>query len=544
MKCFSFLLFGLLLALRSFAISPITGVTHLCVAGTTALAVATTGGIWVSSNTAVATVGTSGVVHGVVPGTSTITYFTSAGLATAMVTVNPLPVVFAVTGGGSYCADDSGVHIGLAGSQPGVNYLLFNGSSSSGPFAGTGLASDFGWQTAAGIYTVTGTIAATGCTVAMAGSTTVIINPMIMDSVSITNGVGDTICAGVVTTFAAVPVAGGSAPGFRWMVNGVNVGTDSINYTYAPVNGDIIQVTMTSNVACASADSVTGADTMTVFPNAFPVVAIVATPSLEVCKGFPAVLTVAPLYGGPSPTYTWNKDGVNVASGSSYTFVPVLGDTVYCTMMSDYRCRLADSAVSTTVSMIVDSPVTPYIAIIPSPGYVIAPGESDTLRAVVTNGGSHLTFEWVVNGTVVADDTSDTYISNTFAAPYPDSITCTVTGGGACRVSSYTWVYIVVSINALGTPAYSLSGDVLNVFPNPSNGMFSVKGSFGNGNSSEVQLEVSDMLGRIIYSNNAPVNAGQLNTGITLNNGEANPGLYILTVRSGTQSQVFHILVQ
>src|SRR6185369_7813026 len=61
--------------------------------------------------------------------------------ATTSVTVNPLPTVFNVTGGGNYCTGGTGVAIALSGSQIGVNYQLKLGGVNTGsPVAGTGSA--------------------------------------------------------------------------------------------------------------------------------------------------------------------------------------------------------------------------------------------------------------------------------------------------------------------------------------------------------------------------------------------------------------------
>lgn len=74
---------------------PVTGVLTTCTGGTTTLADATTGGTWVSSNTAVATVNaTTGVVTGVTAGTATISYMTTVlCYATAVVSVSALPPI-------------------------------------------------------------------------------------------------------------------------------------------------------------------------------------------------------------------------------------------------------------------------------------------------------------------------------------------------------------------------------------------------------------------------------------------------------------------
>ena len=98
----------------------------------------------------------------------------SGTAATLPVTVNPLPTVFNVTGGGSYCAAGSPVVVGLDGSQSGVNYqLLLNGNPTGSPVAGTGAGLSLGNQTVAGSYTVVAVDATAGCTATMAGGATV-----------------------------------------------------------------------------------------------------------------------------------------------------------------------------------------------------------------------------------------------------------------------------------------------------------------------------------------------------------------------------------
>jgi autotransporter-associated beta strand protein len=91
---------------------------------------------------------------------------------TATLTVNPLPTLFNVTGGGAFCASN-GVAVGLDGSQSGVDYQLqVDGNPTGSPGAGTGNAISFGSQTTAGNYTVVGLDATTGCANAMNGSAT------------------------------------------------------------------------------------------------------------------------------------------------------------------------------------------------------------------------------------------------------------------------------------------------------------------------------------------------------------------------------------
>ncbi len=99
--------------------------------------------------------------------------------STAVVTVNPLPAIYNLTGGGSYCAGESGVEIGLNNSQSGINYQLYRGGLPFGPpVSGTGSAISFGLHTAAFNYTVIATNTSTDCQSTMNGSVNVIILPL------------------------------------------------------------------------------------------------------------------------------------------------------------------------------------------------------------------------------------------------------------------------------------------------------------------------------------------------------------------------------
>src|SRR5690606_16725841 len=65
------------------------------------------------------------------------------------------------------------------------------------------------------------------------------VNPNRPVSVSIIADNND-VCAGTQVTFTAEPVNQGSAPIYQWLVNGSAMGSNSITFTYAPVNNDRI----------------------------------------------------------------------------------------------------------------------------------------------------------------------------------------------------------------------------------------------------------------------------------------------------------------
>ncbi|MCB0523741.1 MAG: cadherin-like domain-containing protein [Lewinellaceae bacterium] len=94
---------------------------------------------------------------------------------TFTITVNPTPIAYTVTGGGSVCATDNiGVPVGLSNSQVNVNYQLYlNGNINGAPVAGTGAAISFGPQLGVGNYTVVATHTIGSCTTTMNGSVSI-----------------------------------------------------------------------------------------------------------------------------------------------------------------------------------------------------------------------------------------------------------------------------------------------------------------------------------------------------------------------------------
>jgi gliding motility-associated-like protein len=126
------------------------------------------------------------MLSGLSTGSHTITVRAKFGSCTPIfntapnisVTVGAFPTIFNVTGGGSYCAGGSGVAIGLADSESGVNYTLMRGATTVQTVAGTGSAISFTAQTTAGTYTVEAENATTGCAATMNGNAVVTIDPL------------------------------------------------------------------------------------------------------------------------------------------------------------------------------------------------------------------------------------------------------------------------------------------------------------------------------------------------------------------------------
>ena len=85
---------AMLLSMATYAISGITGSHTVCVGSSTTLMDSTAGGVWSSSNTSIAYIGSTGTTYGIAAGAVTITY-TATGISVYYsFTVNPQPAHF------------------------------------------------------------------------------------------------------------------------------------------------------------------------------------------------------------------------------------------------------------------------------------------------------------------------------------------------------------------------------------------------------------------------------------------------------------------
>jgi hypothetical protein len=226
----------------------------------------------------------------------------------AVVTVNPLPTAYSVTGGGSYCAGGSGVPIGLDNSQTGKNYQLYgNGGATAvgSPVAGTGNAISFGNQTIADTYTVVATDTTTSCMASMTGSATVTVNPP--PTVAITPSGSTTLCSG-----SSVGLIASGASTYSWAPETGLSTTTGASVTASPTATTTYTLTGTDVNGCVN----TAAVTVTVNSVPSPATPTVNSP---VCSGSAANFSVAAT--GGDLTYAWRKLGSGWGSGNQWQLV-------------------------------------------------------------------------------------------------------------------------------------------------------------------------------------------------------------------------------
>ncbi|MCX6307249.1 MAG: T9SS type A sorting domain-containing protein, partial [Bacteroidetes bacterium] len=237
------------------------------------------------------------------------------------VTINPLPTMFNVLGGGGYCAGGEGREIILSGSQPGVLYTLwFDCCNQIGiGVMGWGPPISFGFHTLPGLYTIYGENITTHCTNKMNNCVYIWINEPLPVSISVVAS-ANPVDAGTLVNFTATPTNGGTTPSYQWKVNGLAVGTNSPAFTYTPLNDDEVTCTLTSNEYCVSGNPATGTVIMTVHGvTTNIIVAGIIVNGQSKCYNATQTLTVA----GNGKTFTVQGGGSAVmVAGQNIIYLP------------------------------------------------------------------------------------------------------------------------------------------------------------------------------------------------------------------------------
>ena len=102
---------------------------------------------------------------------------------------------------------------------------------------------------------------------------------------------------------------------------------------------------------------------------------------------------------------------------------------------------------------------------------------------------------------------------------------------------------IAIKVSALGVNAGITKDNGISLLPNPSKGEFTVKGALAPDDNTEVTMEVTDVLGQVIYSRKVMAAGGNINEKISLDGALTN-GMYMLNIRSMGENKVFHFVIE
>lgn len=544
--------------------SPVTGSAILCIGNTTALATATTGGVWSSGATAVATIGsTTGVVSGITAGTADITYTAATGcMTTKTVTVNLPPA--AIGGITTLC---SGSVVTLSNITPGGvwssgNPIVATIGSASGIVTGmtTGMAT-ITYSTGSGCMT-TKTVTVTPPAASITGSYTVCAGRTVTLSHATAGGTWSSGSTGI----AAI----GSTTATTASVTGVAAGTARITYTITA--GCMATRTMTINgvapISGATALCAWG-DTVTVYdptPGGSYSSTLVTITTLG--GGFGRVTGFGP--GTGTVTYTIGATGCSTTRTITVNPLPasITGSRTVC--------------IGGTTTLANASPGGVWISGVPA---IASAGSASGIISGIAMGTARITYTLPTGcktdtpvtviappagitgwGSTVIIGTSTTYACATPGGTWSSSSTAIATiGSGSGIVTGRTAGVVTITYSLpAGSGCYStrtltvtpLSGlrqgrggtitsNRISIYPNPNRGAFTIEGTVGQvaeEREQDVWLQVTDMHGREVYAKQTTTVNGRLEERVELTNIAS--GVYFVTVHLQDEVTTLYVVVE
>jgi len=476
---------------------PVTGIVRFCRGTTVTVGDITSGGVWSSSNTGVAPVipiaiGTASVT-GLSAGTAIVSYVLPTGcMQTAMMTIDSFPVAGTIFGPASVCA---GATIMLSDSSSGGVWSSSNTTASVLSAVVTGVSEGvdtirYRVSNSCGSIATTATLSVNP--LPEAGSVSGSASVCVADSIILTDLVTGGVWSSSNTT---VTVAGGIALG-------IAMGSDTINYAVTNGCGTAVSTKpLTVNALPAVPGSISGLDTL--------------------CSGATFALTDITTGG------TWSSSNgvISVTAAGLINTLSVGVDTI------SYSITNMCGTVSVSTTIAVKGVAAPDSI---SGQATVCEGADDTLAGTPQGG------VWSVSNTNATITITPTGAIVTGITAGADTIFYTMLGdcSGAVAILPMT-VFAVNQCNER-VPSPSMgpgpAGEVLRVWPNPSDGTFSVL--LSSDNDEPVHILISNIVGEKVSEI-----TGVTNNAIEVKLNEA-VGVYFISASTAMGNYVGKVAVE
>jgi hypothetical protein len=324
------------------------------------------------------------------------------------------------------------------------------------------------WGSASGNISVT---ASNTCGSSAVRNLSVTVNNAAVPTASISsNQPGNQVCEGGSISFSST-ISAGSNPAYQWILNGLDYpGATGSTFSLGNLISNFsVALRITTTSGCFSPTTVTVPAISVVVQPSLPVSATISGSAIgnSICSGNTVNFTSSVQNGGTSPSYFWRINGVAVSGANQSTFSTSTlqnGDQVSLLVNSSATCALPASQQSNTILMIVNQTVNPTIGIFSNTGgNQVCGGNTLTLNANFTNGGSNPQFQWFRNGSIITDATGSTYTTPTDLTG-STNFTVRLTSDAVCAVPAVV-TSASFQVNAVGsvTPSVTVSSSASGV---------------------------------------------------------------------------------
>jgi len=436
---------------------------------------------------------------------STVSCVSNPGSVT--VTVNPTPATPIIGSNSPVCA---GSALTLtASSTAGATYNWSGPNNYTSSIQNPIIAS--ATTANAGTYTVRATLA--GCVSASSTVGVTVGTPPAAPSA----GSNSPVCAGTALNLTASTIAGAT---YSW--------TGPNSYTASVQNPTITSAASTNagtyTVKANVGGCISNGATVTVVVNPSPA-APAAGSNSPICVGAALDLTASTVTGA---TYGWTGPNSYTATTQNPT---ITNAQVSNSGTYTVKATAAGCSSTATTAVTVSPNVTPSVTLTPAAATLAL---STAFAANVTNGGTTPTFQWTKNGTAISGATSSSY---TVALNHGDTLCVNVHSSALCAnpATVKACIYATLGVSTLTTGTNDLQ-----LYPNPNDGSFTIYGSVTD--SKTAIIEVMNVLGQVVYKEEAEVQNNLLNKKIALD--RINTGLYVLKVSTSIGSNTMKFTVQ
>ncbi len=300
----------------------------------------------------------------------------------------------------------------------------------------------------------------TSSTVTATTGISMVVNSVTPTVAIASDAINDLVCSGVPVVYTATVTNEGTAPVYTWSVNGIvdPTVTGAVFNQTNPVDGQIVEVTLTSDAACATTTTVSATSsvlTVEPFVNPSALVSIVAN---DLCAGEDAVFNVVATDAGINPIYDWLVNGISqgIASSTTATFAGLNdGDQVSVSLTADANCSATPVVVSNAIDVNILPSIDPVLTLTPS-ATDICQGTQVDFTASITPGMTNVNYVWDINGTVAG--AGSTFSSTTLQDGQIVTVTATILDD-LCLVNDILTASQTINVTLPLTPVVTVNSD-------------------------------------------------------------------------------------